>query len=367
MRLNNYPALISKIDWNKAYPTRTKIFLHLLMWCFLTVLYFNGYTRFDKKLGWLFVIKDLTSVMIIFYTVSYYVLPRLLFKGQIILTLIAGILSYILYGSLTYVLCLVIDTNFEQSPRLHNYVTSILSHGITGILTWWAVSFYFLDFLYLMAPPLALKLIKSITDQSNKRISLERDNLNLEINFLKAQINPHFLFNTLNNIYRMVNKQDPKTGPMVLHFADLMRYTLYESNVDRILLSREVEFIRDYLELERIRYGTDVSIRTDFKEDFGRLMVVPLILFPFIENAFKHGIDATVESSWVEISIKVTDNILLFQVNNSVASTDHSKEFGGVGVANVKKRLNIHYGDKYQLTNQMANGIYKVNLQLILN
>ncbi|MBB6499234.1 sensor histidine kinase [Pedobacter cryoconitis] len=367
MRLKNYLSGITKIDWNKTHSTRTKVVLHLLMWTFLSILYFNGYNRFDKKLGWMFVIKDLASVMTIFYAVSYYVLPNLLFKGKIILTVISGLLCYVLYGSLTYFLCLIIDSNFNQTPRLHSYVMTILSHGITGILSWWAVSFYFLDFLYLIAPPLALKLIKLIADQSNKRISLERDNLNLEINFLKAQINPHFLFNTMNNIYRMVNKQDPKTGPMVLHFADLMRYTLYESNVDRILLSREVEFINDYLELERIRYGNDVSIKTDFQEDFERMMIVPLILFPFIENAFKHGIDATVESSWVEISIRTVDNYLHFNVNNSVCNVHPSEDFGGVGVANVKKRLNIHYAGKYKLTNQIENGIYKVNLQLPLS
>ncbi|KIO77381.1 hypothetical protein TH53_09750 [Pedobacter lusitanus] len=330
-------------------------------------MYFNGYNRYDKQLGWLFVIKDLTCIMIIFYAASYYVLPRLLFKGKVVLTLIAGVLSYLLYGSLTYLLCVILNANFEQSPRLHNYVVVVLDHKITGIFTWWAVSFYLLDFLYLVTPPLALKLIKLITDQSNKRIILERDNLNLEINFLKAQINPHFLFNTLNNIYRMVNKQDPKTGPMVLHFADLMRYTLYESNVDRILLSREVEFINDYLELERIRYGKDVSIKTHFKEDFGRMMVVPLILFPFIENAFKHGIDATIESSWIEILLEVKENILHFEVNNSVGNGYPTEEFGGVGVANVKKRLNIHYANKFKLTNRAEDGVYSVNLQLVLN
>ncbi|MGY0034964.1 histidine kinase [Pedobacter sp. NJ-S-72] len=148
-------------------------------------------------------------------------------------------MAYLLYASLTYLLCLIINANFEQSKRLHTYIMVALDHKITGIFTWWAVSFYLLDFLYLVTPPLALKLIKLIVDQSNKRIILERDNLNLEINFLKAQINPHFLFNTLNNIYRMVNKQDPKTGPMVLHFADLMRYTLYESNVDKIYYYQE--------------------------------------------------------------------------------------------------------------------------------
>lgn len=340
---------------------------HLLMWTFLSILYFNGYNRYDKQLGWLFVIKDLTSIILIFYTVSYYVLPRLLFKGKVLLALIAGLISYLLYGSLTYLLCVIINANFEQSERLHKYVMSVLDHKVIGIFTWWAVSFYFLDFLYLVTPPLALKLIKLITDQSNKRLSLERDNLNLEINFLKAQINPHFLFNTLNNIYRMVNKQDPKTGPMVLHFADLMRYTLYESNVDKILLSREVEFINDYLALERIRYGNDVSIKTNFNEDFGRMLVVPLILFPFIENAFKHGIDATIESSWIEISLEVIDNVLHFKVNNSVGNAYPTEEFGGVGVANVKKRLNIHYVNKYKLINQIQDGVYSINLQLVLN
>ncbi|MGY0034963.1 hypothetical protein [Pedobacter sp. NJ-S-72] len=119
--------------------------------------------------------------------------------------------------------------------------------------------------------------------------------------------------------------------------------------------------------MERIRYGDDVSIKTKLNEDFGRMTVVPLILFPFIENAFKHGIDATIESSWIEISLEVIDNILHFEVNNSVGNAYPPEEFGGVGVANVKKRLNIHYINKYKLTNRAENGIYSINLQLTLN
>ncbi|MBB5622483.1 sensor histidine kinase YesM [Pedobacter cryoconitis] len=367
-RLNRYNTWVSNINWSKTYSSKARIAIHIVMWLCLSMLYLGTYNRFDKNLSWLLATKDLTSVMIIFYSLSYYVLPKLLFKGKIISTLLFAAVAYIIYGSLTYLATYIINNFYVPSERLQTYAQRILDHGFAGVLSWWGVKFYILDFLYTIAPPVALKLMKSIVDQSNKRIVLERDNLNLEINFLKAQINPHFLFNTLNNIYRMVNKQDPNTADMVLHLSDLMRYTLYESNVDKIPLDREAQFIKDYLELERIRYGEEVSITTDMAEDFGKIKIVPLILFPFIENAFKHGADATVENSWIEISVKLLGNDLHFEVNNSVSPHIGSKSnFGGVGMVNVKKRLTIHYADKYNLSIKQENGAYKVKLQLTLN
>ncbi|WP_158797078.1 sensor histidine kinase [Pedobacter sp. L105] len=349
------------------YTLPVRILLHLSLWVLLGCMYYRGYRKFDENLGWFLVFKDLIAVMSIFYVGSYFVLDRYLFTGKFFRSFLFVVCCYIWWALLTYLVCLYLKDIVTSSSKLYAYVQFVYKSGLSGVVSFKMLSFNFLDFLYLIFPPLSIKLIKSIIAQSNMRIMLERDNLNLEINFLKAQINPHFLFNTLNNIYRMINKQDPQTGPMVLHLAGLMRYTLYESNDQEVLLSREIEFIRDYLELESIRYGDEVNIDIQIEKPLEKQLIVPLIIFPFIENAFKHGPDASIESAWIKIHLKTVQNQLQFEVSNSKSGNLIKGKFGGLGIANIKKRLLIHYPDRHKLTIHDETDQYLVKLTIDLN
>ncbi|MFD2584916.1 sensor histidine kinase [Pedobacter vanadiisoli] len=357
---------VQELEWDIKYTTPIRIALHLLLWVLLGYMYYRGYSKFDKTMGWFLVGKDLVAVISIFYVGSYFILDRYLFKGKFLATVLFVVLSYLWWATLTYLVCVYLKANLSPDSKLMLYADFVVKSGFVGIFSIKMFLFYFLDFLYLLFPPLSIKLMKSIVAQSNKRIALERDNLNLEINFLKAQINPHFLFNTLNNIYRMVNKKDEQTGPMVLHLAGLMRYTLYESNDPEVLLSREIEFIRDYLELESIRYGDEVKIDLDIDKPEKPLRIVPLIIFPFIENAFKHGPDASIESAWIRIKIKVFGEQLYFEVANSCTHRLAKTKFGGLGIANIKKRLLIHYPNQHELIIKNESNEYTVTLKLNL-
>ncbi|MFD2284983.1 sensor histidine kinase [Pedobacter petrophilus] len=357
---------VQELGLDIKYTTTIRIALHLILWILLGYMYYRSYSKFDKTMGWLLVGKDLVAVTSIFYIGSYFILDRYLFKGKFFITILFMVLSYLWWAALTYFVCLYLKANLAADSKLLLYANVVVKSEFTGIFSIKMFLFYFLDFLYLLFPPLSIKLMKSTVAQSNKRIALERDNLNLEINFLKAQINPHFLFNTLNNIYRMVNKQDEQTGPMVLHLAGLMRYTLYESNDPEVLLSREIEFIRDYLELESIRYGDEVQIDLDIDKPENPLFIVPLIIFPFIENAFKHGPDASIESAWIKIKIKVLGNQLFFEVANSCTHSLPKTKFGGLGIANIQKRLLIHYPNAHELIINNEPNQYTVTLKLQL-
>lgn len=357
---------VQELEWDIKYTTPIRIALHLLLWILLGYMYYRGYSKFDKTMGWFLVGKDLVAVISIFYVGSYFILDRYLFKGKFFVTVLFVVLSYLWWATLTFLVCLYLKANLSADSKLMLYADFVVQSSFLGIFSFKMFLFYFLDFLYLLFPPLSIKLMKSIVAQSNKRIALERDNLNLEINFLKAQINPHFLFNTLNNIYRMVNKKDEQTGPMVLHLAGLMRYTLYESNDPEVLLSREIEFIRDYLELESIRYGDEVKIELDIDKPEKPLRIVPLIIFPFIENAFKHGPDASIESAWIRIRIKVFEEQFYFEVANSCTHRLAKTKFGGLGIANIKKRLLIHYPNQHELIINNEPNEYTVTLKLNL-
>jgi two-component system LytT family sensor kinase len=192
--------------------------------------------------------------------------------------------------------------------------------------------------------PLAIIGINNTFSYFKQNLELQKENIRLELDFLKSQINPHFLFNSLNNIY-----------------------SLYESNSEKVKLSREVLFLADYIELEKIRHTADTRITFDFEGDFENYTIPPFMLIPFIENAFKHGLD-TIETSWICISIHIADSRLILEVSNGKPVNNSSdKQKGGIGLVNLKKRLDIYYSPReYELTVVEAEFEYSVCLRIDL-
>ena len=217
-----------------------------------------------------------------------------------------------------------------------------------------------------MSIPLAPKLAKVLLESSMKMVRLERDNLAMELDFLKSQVSPHFLFNILNSIYRMSEKNDPETPATILRLSNLMRYVLYQGKDDEIQLSKEVEFIMNYIDLARIRYGDKVPLQTDIAAIDEPYKIVPLILIPFVENAFKHGPDRSRNDSRVDVSLKITDDTLLLTVKNGVNHLAEKPTIGGVGLQNVRRRLELHYPKRHSLDMTETNNSYIVKLSVKL-
>lgn len=357
----------NEILWNKLYTKRNRVLAHIIFWTFIAILYYLSYNRYDPNLAWILIVKDLFIVLTVFYSTAYYAIPKLFEKGRAILAALWMIGTYCWWGLVTYLSCILIDQYFVPNRILTLYVDTILENGFLGLFKLSSIDFYILDFFYLIALPIGLKLMQSFVNQKAKEVKLERDNLELELNFLKSQINPHFLFNSLNNIYRMVNKNDPKTPEAVLSLAGLMRYTLYESDDSVVPLNNEINFIKDFIKLERLRYSHNVEIKdniTNYKDDY---FVVPLILFPFIENAFKHGPEQSSHEAWVHLDLKIEDNVLELQVSNSLSKRKNTKRtVGGVGITNVKKRLELNYKDNYKLDTLVSEDRYRVSLKIEL-
>ena len=197
-----------------------------------------------------------------------------------------------------------------------------------------------------------------------KLLKLEKQNLEQQLEYLRYQINPHFFMNTLNNIHALVDIDPAKAQETIVELSKLMRFLLYEGDKNGVPLTRELEFIRTYTNLMQLRYTDNVRIDLDLPAETPDKTIPPLMLIPFIENAFKHGVSYKQES-FIEVKIALEDGSLHFSCRNSKADVPN-QEKGGVGLANVRKRLNLLYEHNYSLRIKNDADIYSVELSLPL-
>ncbi len=229
---------------------------------------------------------------------------------------------------------------------------------------------HFLFMFFVLMGSTVLKIGKEWLTQERIKRDLERRNLQSELSFLKSQINPHFLFNTLNSLYALSLKKSDKAPELVLQLSEMMRYMLYESNEKRVSLAKEVQYIRNYLELERVRYGDKADICFEYSGDNAEgYSIIPLLFIPFIENAFKHGLSNSLASGFVHINMLVAEGEIQFEIINSKSPEPKDEHYyqGGIGLNNVKRRLELVYPGGYDLQINDLEETYTVNLHLDLS
>lgn len=198
---------------------------------------------------------------------------------------------------------------------------------------------------------------------------IEKDELQrtLEINYLKAQVNPHFLFNSLNSIYALSRKQAPETSDTVMQLSALMRYQLESAKKDSVLLKEELEFLENYLLLEEQRLSKRCTIEFAIDGEAKELRISPMLLIPFVENAVKHGAQSTNEKSTIDVSASIKESTFYFKVENSKSSAVSELERVGMGLKNVKRRLNLLYTDVHILEINETEKSYHVHLSINLS
>ncbi|WP_348064259.1 histidine kinase [Dyadobacter sp.] len=218
-----------------------------------------------------------------------------------------------------------------------------------------------------------LQLEKNNLDLQGESLKLQRDNLNLELSFLKSQINPHFLFNTLNAIYARTADVDDHAADLVMRLSNLMRYSLYESNREKVVMTKEVDYIESYIELEKARFSEKVTIEYHLIGNPDHYFIAPLLLISFVENAFKHGTSRSIAPSFVYISIDLEGYNLRFQVKNSVPPKSGlsslkktNEKAGGFGLLNTAKRLELLYPQKHKLTVTQTDEQFGIELEIDL-
>lgn len=216
----------------------------------------------------------------------------------------------------------------------------------------------------------AIKLLKR--NYQNEKITeqLNREKLDAELKFLKSQIHPHFLFNTLNNLYALTLTNSPQSSEVVLKLSNLLDYMLYECNVKLIPLRKEVNQIKNIIELERLRYGNRLEVAFTATGDISNKQVPPLLMLPFIENAFKHGVSKGTDESFISIDLNVKENELTLRVENSKVADDPQKDADytkGIGLKNVRRRLELIYGTQYNLQVFEEEEVFMIALHIPLD
>lgn len=202
-----------------------------------------------------------------------------------------------------------------------------------------------------------IKLLKLWYEKQRDNQVLAQKNLEAELSSLKAQIHPHFLFNTLNSLYALTLQASPDAPEAVLRLSEMLRTMLYDGAQSRIPLSTEIELISNYIELERLRFGSRVEISQAWNNaDSAELVIAPFVLLPFVENAFKHGVSTTSDTAWISLETSVKSKVLTFRIVNSKQECFHESAApapqaiaSGLGLANVRKRLELLYGDRFSL------------------
>ncbi|MEY3368721.1 MAG: hypothetical protein RI973_1876 [Bacteroidota bacterium] len=259
---------------------------------------------------------------------------------------------------------------FIVSP-IEGFIIYLKSHNnpemqdkILSSLNW-----SFLPNLFILATSTVVKITLDWYKNMRERQELETRTMQTELRFLKSQINPHFLFNTLNSLYAHTLKKSDQAPEIVLRLAEMMRYMLYDCNEKWVELGKEVNYISNYLELERLRQGKNADIRFEVQGNVSQQKIAPLMFIPFIENCFKHGLGNNISQGFVHILLTAKEGEIDLHIENSKPERlpdPLAGRSGGIGLVNVRRRLELLYPGRYDLKIEDKPGIYQVRLNLLL-
>lgn len=272
-------------------------------------------------------------------------------------------------------------TNWHnQRPRIVEYRDSFPSAGVASLTTArpfedgiFLRHFFFPEVLRKSATfallmlfmsgfiKIALEWFKS----EKQKEALKVANLNAELKFLKSQINPHFLFNSLNTIYSLAHRRSPETEHALVKLSTILRYMIYQSNGDKVMLENELRYLQDYIDIQRLRMARNIPIEFKVEGDPSGLEIAPMLLIPFVENAFKHGISYT-ESAFINISLEIGKNGTLHLIVRNSLFKQRVSEKGGVGLNNVLKRLSLLYTDAHTITVREHGDEFIADLKIAL-
>ncbi len=329
---------------------------HALFWLalFSLMVWFGYRERHDL---WFVVGNELVSLFffaVLVYFNLFYLIPNYLARNVLLyLGLVLAACAVV-----TPIKVLVLYLKFSGMPKVQNDLVEVQDSLYLG-------SFFV---------TLASTVLRVITDwwrYQREKQELQTQTIQSELRFLKSQINPHFLFNTLNNLYALTLKKSDKAPEIVLKLSEIMRYMLYECNEKQVLLSKEIQYIHNYLDLERLRQPAGADIQFVTEGHVSDQLIAPLLFVPFLENSFKHGLNHHVHrGGFVHIHLKVQDDDLEFFVENSKAERlprqEHPRS-GGIGLVNLRQRLNILYPNKHTLAVEDEPHRYAATLLLELN
>ena len=345
------------------------ILIHILIWGVFSMIFFFQPLTYNIIVPYQFWIKQgiiLSMLIIAYYSNSAILVPKFLLKGRTgMYFLIVGCIAITIVLVNIYVdellnIRQLMDAAFHKSgPPKHRKGRD---HG-------WDFAMFGIIAL-VVGVSTSITTIQKWQKDKQEREELEKDKVTSELSFLKAQINPHFFFNTLNNIYALTQIDANVAGKAIHQLSRMMRYLLYDTQQAHTFLSQEIDFVKDYISLMQLRLTDVVKVNIDTPRNLQDVPLAPMIFLPFVENAFKHGVSAT-QQSHIDIVILQKDKMLDLTVTNSIIN-DNSISLdtnSGIGLVNTRRRLDLLYPGKYKLDiNELnANNEYTVHLTLDLS
>lgn len=326
---------------------------HILFW--IVTIGFHIYTKvwLIEYVGWTqfileIIVRDVLLAVIIYANIDY-LTPVFIQNKKFLLYAIGLIVCFGFY-------VLVKNT--------HDYYLTVFTHK--PVLPFWRYSFYnFSIALFYMAFSLALFLSKEWYFQRERLRELEVEKLNTELEYLKSQINPHFLFNSLNTIFFQIDKTNEQARNTLTKFSDMLRFQLYECNGHEMVLEREIHYLRNYVDLQRLRRDDKYHVEFNTSGDSREFSCAPLLLMPLVENAFKYVSNFPEGNNRVAISIRNTDKLMEAKIINTKETriAEHH-EVGGIGLRNLKRRLELQYADKHELEINDSKTEFEVILRI---
>ncbi len=351
----------SILNIEKSYNTWNweRISRHILYWSAWTIFYMlvNANYNNEPYLNWLFVELYVIPVKWVFtYTVIYWLMVRFFYTKK-----------YLQFFSLLVPLSIICGTaiRYIQVTYLYAKYFNIVNKDLSIFSI--KITFNTLDLVYIAALVAIIKLIQHNKKQELKHQELLKQRLGAELQLLKNQLHPHFLFNTLNNLYGMILTKEEQAADVVIRLSNMMSYMLYECDVPKIGLSKEVKHLENYIELEKIRYKNRLDLSFEAVGEIEDKQISPLLLLPFIENAFKHSAAKEDKQTWININLWVQADKLSFSIENSLPNeiyeTEKNTIQSGIGLQNVRKRLELLYPNQHQLIITKAD-TFLVKLEL---
>lgn len=278
--------------------------------------------------------------MFMSYMIIYFLFPRYLFTGKYFSLTVGIIILIPMTALLSFLFSQWWITPYREALGIEPPSKNLYSGFMAGLRGSNTVAGFVA----------AIKLVKHWYFKKEENTLLEKEKLKAELEVLKAQLQPHFLFNTLNNLYSLILQQSKQAPEVVLKLSELLRYILTESAKNKILLTRELSILKDYIALEHIRFGSRLDMTINIHGDLDNKLIAPLLFLPLVENTFKHGANEILEQPWMSLDIAVNENTLKFKLINSNATRSEISAFSsGIGLQNLNKRLLLLYPGKHEL------------------
>lgn len=347
-----------------------KILIHSIIWCFFISTSLVQFYESPFRINNDFYIQWLTGITLFYFNYNYLV-PSLLLKKKYVYyfsTLIALIVIFMVIRHQFFMPDFreMSPSNGMNYPKIAN-ISKEIEHRIYKKTQ----PFFFkiipsIFYLFIIAISTIIKILSEFYNDQQNQLIAESQRTSTELNYLRKQTNPHFLFNALNSIYSLAHKKSDLVPDAIVTLSEMMRYMLYETDNKSVLLEKELDYIKNFIDLQKLRLNNIENITINIHGNTKNKFIEPLLLISFIENAFKYGTDYK-GAAYVKIKITIEENILDFWVENKVENIKKDLENSGIGLSNIKNRLTLLYPNAHQLTLTTTETMYNVHLNLKLD